>query len=68
MSSSRTQIPPKQLQKIEEKFKQGVMNIAQLQNKKSISCFKQNTNNMDGFVSCFKGFYEKNVELGGLIE
>ena len=68
MSSSRTQIPPKQMQKIEAKFKNGVQQIAQLQNKKAVSCFKQNPNNMEGFVNCFRGFHSKNVELGSLVE
>lgn len=68
MSSSRGQIPPSQMKKIEEKFKGGVAKIAQLQNKKAVGCFKQNPNNMEGFVSCFRGFYDKNVQLGGLVE
>ena len=68
MSSSPMKIPPKQLKKLEEKFKGGVHKIAQLQNKKAVTCFKQNPNNMEGFVNCFQGFYEKNVELSSLIE
>jgi hypothetical protein len=68
MSSSRTQIPPKKMKQLESKFKAGVQKIAELQNKKAINCFKQNPNNMDGFVNCFSGFYDKSAELGGLVE
>lgn len=68
MSGKKTQIPPKQLEKIEKKFKEGIMNIARIQNNKGVLCFRKNPTDMEGFINCFRGFYDKNIEIEGLVE
>jgi hypothetical protein len=70
MSSSfdPSQIPQKTMNQFQETLQSGMMKIANIHKQRALSCYKANSDNMNGFVLCFRSFSDKAQDQAPIME